>query len=302
MSYYRIYRYPFRELSCKHIYFKGIRPMHLLDDTKKERGGQSENKGDDAGRDGSNLIRARRTVRDLILCNRFDFFCTFTFNAEKVDRMNLKVCQKKITELFKNYKNRYAPDFRYLVIPEFHKDGAVHFHGMVSGIRLEDLLVPALIYKRNRKTGALQSVRNTKGYVDWPYYSKKLGFFSCSAVRNPEKCAWYVAKYITKDLADLPRGANMFMSSRNLARPELVFDADDVPPMSGESVYEDEFCQIFYQSESQTITDGYLTPWYNECCSDLGDSLEKTEFEEKGLWPRLTGTQLRFSRQSVDKL
>lgn len=209
MSYYRIWEYRLKEKAFKHIYFKRDRSFGRAERREKTEQELLDSLAN-AGRADSNLCRARSTVRNLILCNPFDYFCTFTFNAEKIDRYNFKACQKRITELFKNYKARYAPNFRYLIIPEFHKDGAVHFHGMVSGIADGDLTVPEQIWKRDKKTDTLILVPNTQKYVDWQYYSKKLGFFSCSAVRNHEACASYVTKYITKDLEDLPAGCNIF--------------------------------------------------------------------------------------------
>ena len=76
--------------------------------------------------------------------------------------------------VFNNYRNRYSPDFRYIVIPEFHKNGAVHFHGMVRGIRLQDFEIPPTVMKRNILTDKLEMVPNTKGYVRWKNYN--LGF------------------------------------------------------------------------------------------------------------------------------
>lgn len=287
MSYYRIWRYPFAGKACKHIYFRrdrSVPPDRALSDDERVEEEQQ-------GRLPQHLCRARRTVRDLILCNPMDFFCTFTFNGEKIDRYNFDLCKKKITEVFKNYKSRYSPNFRYIIVPEFHKDGAVHFHGVVAGISPEDLTVPKMIWKRNKKTDALELVPNTRRYVDWSYYSKKLGFFSCSLIRNAEKCAWYVSKYITKDLADLPAGGNIFLSSKNLRRPELVFDSDDVP-MTFTPDYQDEFCAISYQSDDATIGP-FVPAWYGECCADIYDPLDLPAAEEP-FGPRLTGKQLAF--------
>lgn len=286
MSYYRIWRYPLKEKACKHIYFRRDRafgraaPKEITDDAFLSNLVE-------AGRADSNLCRARSTVRNLILCNKFDFFCTFTFNAQKVDRYNFPECKKKLSKVFHNYKVRYAPDFRYLVIPEFHKDGAVHFHGMVRGIRPNDLTVPDMIYRRDKKTDALERVPNTKKYVDWAYYSQKLGFFSCSAVRDYEACAHYVTKYITKDLADLPGNMNMFLSSKNLTRPELIFDCDDVPLLF-EADYEDEYVRMSFQPDSATFG-SYVPEWYGECCAELHDPLEEPP---EPLFPRMTGKQL----------
>ena len=292
VSYYRIWRYRCRS-SCKHIYFKGRRPFGRLGGRKKgeEPDGASSCERSFAGRLPENLCRARTTVRNLILCNPFQYFCTFTFDPAKIDRMNLEGCMKRLTKLFMHYRERYAPSFRYIVIPEFHKDGAVHFHGMLSGFRSGDLVVPDKIYKRIRRAGGekLELVPNTRRYVDWPYYSQKLGFFSCSAVRDQEACAIYVSKYITKDLAQLPKGIKSYYCSKGLERPELVFDCDDVP-CAFRPVLETKYCALAYLPESWG---GLVPSWVGECCSDLSDPIGPEEPEDAtGLWGRMTGKQL----------
>ena len=68
MSFYRIYDYPLKQARFKHIQFK------------RDRGGRVEKKADENGlkilekleqykRLDESLSRARRTVRDIILCN-----------------------------------------------------------------------------------------------------------------------------------------------------------------------------------------------------------------------------------------
>jgi hypothetical protein len=237
------------------------------------------------------LSRTKRIVRDLLFCNKFDYFCTFTFNGCKVDRFNYKDCQKKITNLFMNYKSRYSCSFRYVIVPEFHKDGAIHFHGMISGINPDYLVVPEMIWKRDRPTGKLEMVPNTRKYVDWPYYSKKLGFFSCSRVKNHTACALYVSKYITKDLLDLPVGVRAVMASKNLERPDLAFDEDNIG-MIGEADWKSQFVWISDTNDHM----GLVPPWYGECCSDLHDlpELDEAALRDEAFFPRLTGSQLKL--------
>lgn len=285
MSFYRIYNYPLKVKKFRHVHIK-----------RKRGGVQKEVVGEKSStildelaileKSSQNLSRARRAVRDIILCNHFDYFCTFTFNAEKVDRYDFKSCKKKITQLFMNYKQRYSPDFRYIVIPEFHKDGAVHFHGMVKGIRPEDFTIPEYILKRDHITDQVLVVPNTKAYVDWQYYSSKLGYFSCSAVKEYEACAQYVSKYITKALMSLPLGQRVFMASAGLERPELIFDQDDVH-MTVKPDYENDFVSVKDSEHSF----GFIEEWYGECCSDLNDIGSQYELEEE-IFQRLTGEQL----------
>lgn len=83
------------------------------------------------------------------------------------------------------------------------------------------------------------------------------------------------------------------MASKNLARPELVFDMDDMP-MLFKPEYEDEYVQMAYEPASETVGT-YIPVWYGECCSDLHDPPEVPE-PPKPLFPRLTGSQLRWLR------
>lgn len=282
MSFLRGYYYSKRSKALRLVYFPRDR------EGERERSEVKEPIEYDLKLNES-LSRTRRTVRDYIFCNHFDYFCTFTFNQEKIDRFNYADCRKKLTRVFNNYKNRYSPGFRYVMVPEFHRNGAVHFHGVVSGIREEDLTVPDYIFKRDRKSGELLLVPNTKKYVDWKYYSEKLGFFSCSAIRNSTACGVYMSKYITKDLQQLPKGVQAVLNSKGLDKPELVFDMDDVA-MPCDPDYKGEFCSIADTQDQW----GFLPEWYGECCSDLADPVEvsDSELETLAFSPRLTGRQL----------
>lgn len=54
-------------------------------------------------------------------------------------------------------------------------------------------------------------------------YHAKFGFCSLGAIRNPIGCAFYVSKYISKDLRDsgVPVGKDLYYSSRGLDRSVL---------------------------------------------------------------------------------
>jgi len=284
--YLRAYQYPFRQhYRFKVIGFKGRRPCFV-----GERAANSEHpfKMD------NNLSRSRRVIRDLILCNRFSWFCTFTFDDSKIDRYDLSACKKAITEFFKNFRNRSAPDFIYLVVPERHEDGAWHFHGVVSGIPLDEFSVPETITVRDRKTQKLKVVKNKKHYVRWERYSQRFGFFDCSRIRHYEACAQYISKYITKALADMTKGKRLFFASQNLERPSLIFDEDDVPfPYRPD--YEDEWCRLAWVTQNQAT--GHILPsWYGEQCSELHDPDQKGDRAalESLIFEPLTYEQLKL--------
>lgn len=278
MSYYRIYSYPFAECQYKHLYFYGCRGGGKAGEKQKR---------EEAAVDirlAESLARTRRIVRDLILCNPFDMFCTFTFDMSKVDRYDYKACSAALRKFFNNYRSRRSPDFRYIIIPEFHKDGAIHFHGLLRGINPDDLFVPDEILKREGEE--LKLVPNTKQYVRWKSY--KLGYFDCSAIKNVAACATYIAKYITKDLAALPGGLRLVLHSENLHKPELIFDCDDIPRLFDPD-YVGEFCAIKYTNELYDL----VSEWYNVCCSDLSDPIDDPEDPAQIFIP-ITGEQLKL--------
>ncbi|MFV0399432.1 MAG: hypothetical protein ACK5LX_02280 [Oscillospiraceae bacterium] len=268
MSRVRVKYRPFSDKPLQHLYLKGDRRGVVPDDKAI-----SNTKGiwdalEENTKSAENLARARRSVRDLILCNWFDLFCTFTFSGERVDRYNYDQCRDKIISFFRKYKERYSSDFRYLIIPEFHKDGGIHFHGMVRGIRKSDLWTPPLIPRRNRSTGQLEMVPNTKEYVSWKKY--KLGFFSCSQVKNYNACAKYVAKYVTKDLQKMSLGKRVFFHSQGLQVPAVLFDEQDIPQYFTED-FENEFVAIKDSDDDYGVLGGI---GWDECCSDLLDSVD----------------------------
>jgi hypothetical protein len=225
---YRVYRYRFKDgATCdKHVFINRDRSLKVKSITEKYN----------KKRLAVNISRVKKTVNELAYCNKFDYFCTFTFAADKANRYDMADCRKKISALFNHYKTRYSPDFKYLLIPEYHKDGAIHMHGLIAGIRDLDLIVPLTIPKLNIFTGIVEQVPNTPHYKDWPYYSKKFGYFSCSEIKNRVAVSRYILKYITKDLVQLPRAQQCYMCSKGLDRAELIFDCDDVP-MSGAPVW-----------------------------------------------------------------
>lgn len=88
--------------------------------SRAKRGGE----GGDAARA---VRRARAAVQDLALCNRFQVFVTLTLAPEKIDRYDPAEVVRKMSQWCGNHVRRDG--LRYVLVPEHHKDGAIHFHG-----------------------------------------------------------------------------------------------------------------------------------------------------------------------------
>ena len=113
----------------------------------------------------------------------------------------------------------------FLVVPEQHKDGAYHFHGLFSGIN-ECQIVWTGKYVVRRVRGLRSKFVRTKEKI-YKIGSYKLGWMTATRVREMEKVTSYITKYITKDMLDGLHGRKRYWCSRNLVLPlEEVFILD----------------------------------------------------------------------------
>lgn len=157
------------------------------------------------------LTRSRTCVREYVLCNPWDWWCTFTINPENYDRYDLDVFYKDFAKFINNYNSKTCDceehKVKYLLVPEQHEDGAWHMHGFIKGIRPEDLYI------------------NQYGYQTWKQYEKKFGFISMSEIKNIEKAASYAIKYMTKNADKNVQELNkhMYYCSKGLHKAVELF-------------------------------------------------------------------------------
>lgn len=65
------------------------------------------------------------------LSNKWDYFITLTCDPKKVNRYNYNDVES-IWRVCRQRMQRFDKDVRILLIPEQHKDGAWHYHGLVA--------------------------------------------------------------------------------------------------------------------------------------------------------------------------
>jgi len=177
-----------------------------------------------------NVRRAKSKVFELAICNDFDFFCTLTFSPDKVkDRYDLEACMKSFSKWRNNYNNRReGANVKNLLIPEEHKDGAWHLHGLISGIPKSDLrefhLNEHLPQKIRRELSKGHQV------FQWTAYDKKFGYCTLSPVRSKDAVAKYITKYITKELGFSVKALNahLYYRSQGLKEKDLIYSAPDI--------------------------------------------------------------------------
>lgn len=166
--------------------------------------------------------RSIQKMYDIAKSNNWDLFFTLTFDKEKIDRYNYDVCKKNITEYFSYIRKRYSKDLKYLGVPELHKDGAIHFHFLVSNFPIN------LLTDSNLKDKNGHIIYNVKNY--------NLGFSTATKVVDSEKCSTYICKYISKSIKEMTQenltdekkeilitvfGKKRYFSSRNVDRPTI---------------------------------------------------------------------------------
>lgn len=74
--------------------------------------------------------RAKQNLRDLALCNGMRYFVTLTLDQTVIDRHDMAAITRKLNAWCSNMVQRNG--LAYILVPERHKDGAVHFHGFVN--------------------------------------------------------------------------------------------------------------------------------------------------------------------------
>lgn len=150
--------------------------------------------------------RAKNKVYDISRSNQWDWFVTLTLNSENVNRFDYEECIKKVSQWLWNMRKRCATDLKYLIVPEQHKDGAFHFHGLfknAQGLEFTD---------SGRKDSKGRKIYNIGKY--------SLGWTTATPVGVQEAVTKYITKYTTKNLAESIFGKKKYFASRNLNMPK----------------------------------------------------------------------------------
>lgn len=187
--------------------------------------------------------RARSQVRDLALCNPFTHFVTLTLDAGKVDRYDMSAITRKLNAWLSNQVQRRG--LKYILVPELHKDGAVHFHGFFNDV-LERTDSGTMIPpgggrpKKPRSKAQRAAWLADGGRVVWNLPGWSLGFTTAlELVGEYSKAVSYVCKYIGKqqhgeggapgpdgqraeDQVGSKVGGRWYYSGGDLARPDVT--------------------------------------------------------------------------------
>lgn len=178
----------------------------------------------------ADLDRARRraaaSVRDIARCTPFRWFVTLTFSPDKVDRYDPAGLLKTMRSWLDNRVRRKG--LAYILVPELHKDGAVHFHGFFNDADI--CIISSGTYKldgqkkprKPRSNAELEKwlaacAKPVYNIADWGY-----GFSTAIEIYGDYNAAiGYCCKYIGKQTDKI--GGRWYYSGGVLGRPQIDF-------------------------------------------------------------------------------
>lgn len=160
-----------------------------------------------------NLYNSKSKLIDLVYHNSmiepWEYFVTLTFDPKEIDSLDYHEVSEALSKWTDNMKHQ-NPNMSYVLVPELHKSGRIHWHGVFRNVP-NWTLAPARSSKTNRliyKNGV--QIFNLENY--------KYGHTTVSKIQNQEAVSVYCSKYMTKDMIDL-NYKKRYWSSRNLERP-----------------------------------------------------------------------------------
>lgn len=209
-----------------------MRIIHLLG---WDKGGVRAERSE--AQNAENLARAARraaaALRDLALSNSFAWFVTLTLDKEKVDRYDVAEITRKLNNWLDNNVRRVG--LVYILVPERHKDGAIHFHGLFNDV---PGFVPSGTWNVPGHRKPIRP-RSQKQAVSWAtagysqvYNFERWGLGFTTGIRlhgEYPKAVAYVCKYIRKQIDPVKGqpagkiGGRWYYSGGALKRPEVEY-------------------------------------------------------------------------------
>lgn len=194
------------------------------------------------------IRRARARVRDIALANEFRWFVTLTLSPEHVDRYDAPQIIRKLNSWCDNQVRRHG--LRYVLVPEHHKDGAVHFHGFFRWDSPKEMVVDSGTLTMDgwkkprlpRSNAQRESWLTAGARIVYNLPSWSLGYTTAIEVYGEySRAVGYVCKYIGKSMDSGRResariGGRWYYSGGQLRQPEVMYaplSVGDVAAMPG---------------------------------------------------------------------
>ena len=257
-------RYKVQVLKC--VRKKGVKNINY-----SAKGTVNENKLD------CSIRRTKNTIKELVLCNDWDYFITLTLDSKKYDRYNLSKFNKDLTRYIRNLRIKYQADIKYILIPEQHHDGAWHMHGFLMGLPKEELEM----FSREQFLPyyILNKIDSGEEIYNWVGYQKRFGNCDIEPIKDKDRASSYVTKYVTKDLANSIKelNAKMYYCSQGLNRAKEIKRGCTTELYNPTYIKYDDNGEILYSeqwlpTDSEILAKNYIHDNTNKGFKSIEDS------------------------------
>ena len=199
--------------------------------------------------------RARQACFDYLMCNPdLDTFLTFTVDPDAFDRNCYAEIVRFLSRWLDNRVRRKG--LKYILVPELHKKGGFHFHGVANheALALADSGYRKLVGKKYEKykpihlsrlfvpAGEEKNVQIIYNVTDLP-----MGFSTAIRIDGEsaqQKISKYIWKYMTKQQGTKIAG-RFYLHGGALVEPKLVYTDESIEESDGVLVsYGGTACKI----------------------------------------------------------
>lgn len=244
------------------------------------------------------VYRTKQLLLELLLMNDFEWFCTLTFDKDKINRQN----EDDIYEAYEKYINNIQhqfPTLRYITVLERHESGEIHFHMLLAGVPWRNLGLEnsgkVCCHWATRKNGVcskdyyertkhLYELTATDGQIVYNITNFIYGFTTATRICDQEACKTYISTYVDKAIGSASKFKKSFYYSKNLNVPEkvrLCIGAGFDKPEDTSILMQKDL--IFQNSERVTYLD-----IYNIAMAEISN--DKLDNIKRGLIPILEDT------------
>lgn len=171
-------------------------------------------------RTASSLKRTKKKFVDYALNNPFEYFVTLTVAPrDDLDRMNLTEVKKVVALAVQHLNRKFSCKLSYIFIPEPHKSGAWHLHGLLGGV--PDEALTAFSRSRHNSPYIRSKVAHGEPIFKCQFFEDKLGWNTLEPIENKDAVVRYCTKYITKELlnARVAKNTRLLIASQGLEKP-----------------------------------------------------------------------------------
>lgn len=194
----------------------------------------SDPKGEDLER---SMRRARAKLRRLALANDFRWFVTLTIDPEKCDSFDGAAVIKKLNAWCSNMVQRNA--LRYILVPERHESGRIHFHGFFS----------------DSVKAVVSGHYDSQGHPIFNLPQWSLGFTTAIELYDDyTRAVGYVCKYVGKQ-GEKPAG-RWYYSGGDLREPEVTYA--EISPAELLAEYPDRAFAFYPPGKQMAVANGIV--------------------------------------------